>query len=76
MTYAPILIAETGVAPQAGKAVKIADLFAGLKANRMIGLVLFDAKGDQDWRIKTDRPPWPLSVMPRRATSEYPRQGE
>jgi mannan endo-1,4-beta-mannosidase len=53
VTRIPILIAETGVAPKAGKVAKIADLFAGVKANHVLGLVWFDAEGNRDWRIDT-----------------------
>jgi hypothetical protein len=55
VTNDPILIAETGAAPQAGKAAKIADLFAGIKASDMLGLVWFDAIGNEDWRIDDDK---------------------
>jgi hypothetical protein len=55
VTSDPIIIAETGAASQAGKAAKIADLFAGVKASGMLGLVWFDAVGNQDWRIDNDQ---------------------
>lgn len=53
VTRAPILIAETSAAPRIGQPAKIANLFAGVKANHMLGLVWFDAKGNRDWRIDT-----------------------
>lgn len=53
VTRDPILIAETGAAPQADPIAKIADLFAGVRADHMLGLVWFDAKGNEDWRIDT-----------------------
>jgi beta-mannanase len=53
VTGLPILIAATGAAPQAGQAAKIANLLAGVKANRLLGFVWFDAKGSEDWRIDT-----------------------
>jgi mannan endo-1,4-beta-mannosidase len=51
LTREPILIAETGVAPSAGKAAKVGDLFAGVRAYGLLGLVWFDAVAHQDWRI-------------------------
>ena len=53
LTLDPILISETGVAPAAGKPAKIADLFAGVRAYGLLGLVFFDAKGVQDWRLNS-----------------------
>lgn len=57
-TNDPILIAETGVGPQAGQARGIRDLFAGLRLQHDIGLVWFDQhsyggiyKGE-DWRLE------------------------
>jgi len=54
LTRDPILIAETGVAPAAGKPAKIANLFAGVRAYGLRGFVWFDAATYQDWRI--DKP--------------------
>jgi mannan endo-1,4-beta-mannosidase len=51
LTIAPILIAETSVKPTAGKPDKIADLFAGVRAYGLLGLVWFDTKGAQDWSL-------------------------
>jgi hypothetical protein len=51
LTLAPILIAETAAAPEAGKAEKIADLFAGVRAYGLLGLVWFDVNKTHDWRI-------------------------
>jgi hypothetical protein len=53
LTGDPMLIAETGAAPTAGKAAKIADLFAGVRANKLLGLVWFDAVGSRDWQIQS-----------------------
>ncbi len=53
VTRDPVLISETGVAPKAGQVAKIADLFAGVRADHLLGLVWFDAKGNEDWRIDT-----------------------
>jgi len=53
MTLDPILIAETGAAPEAGKPAKIADLFAGVRAYGLLGFVWFDANGVRDWRLNS-----------------------
>ena len=53
LTRDPILIAETGVAPAAGKPEKIADLFAGIRAYGLLGFVWFDANKIQDWRLNS-----------------------
>ena len=51
---APVLIAETGATPAAGKPVKIASVFAGVHAYGLLGFVWFDADTNQDWRISDD----------------------
>jgi mannan endo-1,4-beta-mannosidase len=53
LTRDPILIAETGVAPAAGKPAKIANLFAGVRAYGLRGFIWFDAPTYQDWRINS-----------------------
>jgi len=53
-TRDPVLITETGVAPEAGQAAKIPGLFAGARAAGILGIVLFDAGGYRDWRIDSD----------------------
>jgi mannan endo-1,4-beta-mannosidase len=60
-TQDPILIAETGVGPQAGQTRGIDDLFAGVRMQHDIGLVWFDRhsyggiyKGE-DWRLEGNR---------------------
>jgi mannan endo-1,4-beta-mannosidase len=52
LTSDPILIAETG-APPAIQPAKIADLFAGVHAFGLLGLVWFNATGTRDWRLST-----------------------
>jgi mannan endo-1,4-beta-mannosidase len=52
LTNDPILIAETG-APPAIQPVKITDLFAGIRAFGLLGLVWFNATGTRDWRLST-----------------------
>ena len=50
----PVLITETGISPTAGKAAKIPGLFAGARSAGILGLVYFDAKRNQDWRLDQD----------------------
>lgn len=54
ITSKPILVAETAVAPAAGQAAKIPDLFAAVKADHLLGLIWFDARGNRDWVIDND----------------------
>jgi mannan endo-1,4-beta-mannosidase len=53
LTHDPILISETGATAAAGKAAKITDVFAGVRAYGLLGLVWYDAMGVRDWRIDT-----------------------
>jgi mannan endo-1,4-beta-mannosidase len=56
LTRDPILIAETGAARSADQPAKIADLFSGVRAFGLLGLVWFDQNGVnaiQDWRLNT-----------------------
>jgi mannan endo-1,4-beta-mannosidase len=53
LTGDPIIIAETGASPAAGKPAKISDLFAGVRAYGLLGFVWFDSIGHEDWRIDT-----------------------
>ncbi len=53
VTSDPILVTGTAATPQAGKVAKIANLFAGVRADHLLGLIWFDARGSQDWRIDT-----------------------
>ena len=57
-TQDPVLIAETGVGPEAGQTRGIKDLFAGLRMQHVLGLVWFDQhsyggiyKGE-NWRLE------------------------
>jgi len=69
LTSDPILISETGAAPGAGKAAKIRDLFAGVRAYGLLGFVWFDSIGIKDWRIND---PSALAAYHRGAnTSHY-----
>ena len=38
--------------PRAGQSLKIPNLFAGIRAARLLGLVWFDAVGTRDWRLR------------------------
>lgn len=56
LTSDPILLSEVGIGQVSGQAVKIPGLFAGIKKNRLLGLVWFDVDQygsivAQDWRI-------------------------
>jgi len=53
LTLDPILISETGAAHSAGQPMKIANLFAGVRAYGLLGFVWFDAKKNWDWRLST-----------------------
>jgi hypothetical protein len=55
-TRKPILLSEVGIGPLAGQVKKIPGLFAGVRRNRLLGLIYFDiAQHDglyhQDWRL-------------------------
>jgi mannan endo-1,4-beta-mannosidase len=57
LTAKPLLISETAVGPQAGRAAKVPDLFAGVRRHHLLGLVWFDKPQHQglqhqDWRIE------------------------
>jgi mannan endo-1,4-beta-mannosidase len=56
-TQRPIILSEIGIGPVAGQAAKIPDLFAGVRANHLLGFVWFDQTQvggvyHQDWRLK------------------------
>jgi len=51
LTLDPVLISETGATQAAGKAAKITNLFAGVRAYGLLGLVWFDADKHRDWRL-------------------------
>jgi len=51
LTLDPILISETAAAPAAGQPAKISDIFAGIHAYGLLGLVWFDASRSRDWRL-------------------------
>jgi mannan endo-1,4-beta-mannosidase len=53
LTLDPILISETGAAPEAGKPAKIANLFAGVHTYGLLGFVWFDGIGLHDFRLNS-----------------------
>jgi mannan endo-1,4-beta-mannosidase len=60
VTRKPILLSEAGVGPDAGRFVKISNLFDGIRQARALGLVWFDEDQQggpyqQNWRIEGDR---------------------
>jgi hypothetical protein len=58
ITGKPILLSETAVSPRADQAAKIRNLFGGMAAYGLLGLVWFNeaALGNQvDWRIQDNR---------------------
>jgi beta-mannanase len=72
LTRDPVLISETGAAPAAGKPAKIADLFAGIRAYGLLGLVWFNANRVRDWRINTPA----AAARFRREAQAYHRPGK
>jgi mannan endo-1,4-beta-mannosidase len=69
LTLEPILIAETSVAHTAGQPVKIANLFAGIRAYGLLGFVWFNANTHGDWRLSN---PAALAAF-RRGVKAYKR---
>lgn len=53
LSHTPVLLSETGAAPAAGQAAKIRDLFAGARADGLLGVVYFDLPGNRDWRLSS-----------------------
>jgi mannan endo-1,4-beta-mannosidase len=56
-TDKPVLLSETAVGPDAGQALKIPNLFEGIRNYKTLGLVWFDKDQDdgilhQDWRLE------------------------
>jgi hypothetical protein len=73
LTSDPILIAETGVVPEANQPAKIAGLFAGIHAYGLLGLVWFDSANSshQDFSINS---PDALAAF-RNGASTFTRPG-
>lgn len=51
LTNKPVLITETGAAPAAGKAAKVADVFAGARKAGLAGVLWLDLPGVHDWQL-------------------------
>jgi hypothetical protein len=60
------------VAPGPGRLTEIPDLFAGVRAARLLGLVWFDARGTRDWRLDS---PALLAAFRRGARAYQASQG-
>jgi len=61
-TGRPVLLSETAVGPRAGQFSKISDLFGGVLADKVLGLVWFDVDQNdgiyhQDWRLEGSSTP-------------------
>lgn len=73
LTSDQVLISETAVGPATGdQPGKIADLFAGVRAQHLLGLVWFDKAQDygpyrQDWRLEGD----PAALAAFRKGADY-----
>jgi mannan endo-1,4-beta-mannosidase len=73
LTSDPILVAETGATPAAGQPAKIADVFAGVHAYGLLGLVWFDSTNSerQDFTVSS-----PAAVAAfRNGASTFARPG-
>ena len=75
LTSAPILIGETGVEPQAGQAAKVADMFAGVHAYGLLGLVYFDSTDKQKQQPFGLQDAAAFSAFGKAASSDYHRPG-
>jgi len=58
LTPDPVILSETGIAPAAGKAATLRQLFAGVRADSLLGFVYFDGNQPQGanyhyaWRLE------------------------
>jgi len=58
ITSEPVIISETGIAPQAGKATVLKQLFAGVRSDDLLGFIYFDGNQLEDadyhfeWRLE------------------------
>lgn len=76
ITSDPVIIAETGIAPDAGKVATLKQLFAGVSKNGLLGFVYFDGNQPQGanyhyrWRLEDS----PAAVAEyRRLAASYVR---
>jgi hypothetical protein len=72
-TRKPELIAEVGIGSAAGQASKVPGLFAGIRAQHLLGFVYYDKAQNrgtyhQNWRIDYD---WPAIAAFRRSIERY-----
>jgi hypothetical protein len=74
LTSDPILVAETGATPAAGQPAKIADVFAGIHAYGLLGLVWFDATDVQRHEDFAVSSPAALAAF-RNSASTFTRPG-
>jgi mannan endo-1,4-beta-mannosidase len=56
-TTKPILLSEVGIGPKAGQVAKLPGLFAGIRRDRLLGLIWFNVQQHQglyhqDWRLR------------------------
>jgi len=73
LTRKPELIAEVGIGSAAGQASKVPGLFAGIRAQHLLGFVYYDKAQHngtyhQNWRIDYD---WPAIAAFRRSIKRY-----
>ncbi len=73
LTRKPELIAEVGIGSAAGRASKVPGLFAGIRAQHLLGFVYYDKAQHngtyhQNWRIDYD---WPAVAAFRRSIRRY-----
>lgn len=71
LTRDPILVSETGAAQTVGQPTKIGDLFAGVRAYGLLGVVWFNAVGHVDWRVRGAAS---IAAL-QRGTRSYPLPG-
>jgi hypothetical protein len=67
VTSDPIILSETGIAPGAGKVPTLRQLFAGVRADHLLGFVYFDGNQTEDAHYHYQ---WRLEDSPA-ATVEY-----
>ncbi len=58
LTSKPVIISETGIAPEAGKVATLKQLFTDIRVNDLLGFIYFDGNQQQDadyhyrWRLE------------------------
>lgn len=66
VTGDPILISETAAPPNSSQPAKVADLFAGVRAYKLLGFVWFDTIGSRNWHLSNS-----AAVALRRGARTY-----